>query len=173
MEAALDFIKILVPSVLVLYAMYLTVRSFINKERDEKILNIKMKNAETITPIRLQAYERMVLFLERINPNNLLVRLNKGNLTSSEFQHVLLNEVREEFSHNMSQQLYMSEEAWELVRHAKEEVISLVNNCAQQLNRQSTATDLSRVIFNRLMEEQKEPTATALKYIKEEVRINF
>ena len=173
MEVAIEFAKILLPSGLILYAMYLTIRSFLNKERDEKILEIKTRNAETIVPLRLQAYERMVLFLERISPNNLIIRLNKGQLSSSEFQHVLINEIREEFGHNMSQQLYMSEEAWELVKNAKEEVISLINKSAGELNGQSTAMDLSKVIFNTIVENQIEPTTTALKYVKDEIRSIF
>src|SRR5436305_409786 len=91
-----DFIQILLPAALVLYAMYLTVKSFLDKETERKLIDLKTKNSEIVVPIRLQAYERMCLFLERITPNNLLVRLNDTAYSAMELQQVLLSEIRQE-----------------------------------------------------------------------------
>lgn len=82
MDALIEFGKILIPSALVLYAVYLTVRSFITKEIELKKLEVRTRSIETILPARLQAYERMTLFLERIAPQNLLIRLNSPGFTA-------------------------------------------------------------------------------------------
>ena len=87
MEVILDIVKIVLPAGLVLYAVYLIVRSFIGKEIEKIKLEVRGKSIETVLPNRLQAYERMVLFLERMNPSNLLVRLNTGNYSAREFRN--------------------------------------------------------------------------------------
>ena len=112
MDALVEFIKILVPASVVLYGAYLLVRMFIQKEVDLKKLEVRGKSIETVLPNRLQAYERMALFLERISPQNLLVRLNASGMTSKEFHQLLLSEIRSEYNHNVAQQVYMSENIW-------------------------------------------------------------
>ena len=82
MNALLEFGKLLIPAAIVLYAVYLMVRSFIQREIDLKKLEVRGRSIETILPARLQAYERMVLFLERISPQNLLIRLNNPGLSA-------------------------------------------------------------------------------------------
>ncbi len=147
MEQVLEFAKILVPAGLVLYAMYLTMKSFLNKELEKKMLEIRGKSIETVLPNRLQAYERMCLFLERISPSSLILRLNNGDFTAKEFQHILLNEIREEYNHNVSQQVYMSIEVWELIKNAKEELVTIVNESALKMDEKATAIDLSKQIL--------------------------
>jgi hypothetical protein len=117
MEAIIEFGKILLPASLVLYAVYLTVRSFIHRELESKRMEIRARSIETILPNRLQAYERMCLFLERISPPNLLLRLNNPGYTAREFHKVLLDEIRNEYNHNVSQQIYMSDEVWNMIRN--------------------------------------------------------
>jgi hypothetical protein len=89
MDALIEFIKILVPASVVLYAAYLLVRTFIQKEIELKKLEVRSRSIETVLPNRLQAYERMVLFLERMSPQNLLVRLSTTGMPSREFSPVV------------------------------------------------------------------------------------
>jgi hypothetical protein len=96
MEILEDLVKILLPAAIVLYAMYLTVRAFLNKEFERKLIDIKTKNTDIVLPVRLQAYERMCLFLERISPNNLILRLNNSMLSANELHQLLLAEIREQ-----------------------------------------------------------------------------
>src|SRR5258705_11709525 len=121
MEALIEFGKILIPASLVLYAVYLMVRSFISREIELKKLEVRSRSIETILPARLQAYERMTLFLERVSPQNLLIRLNNPGYSARDFQKILLDDIRSEYNHNASQQIYMSEEVWSKIRNAKED----------------------------------------------------
>jgi len=173
MELVAELIKIILPASLVLWAMYLTVSSFIKKESVEKELAMKAETIKTMLPIRLQAYERMVLFLERISPNNLLIRLNGRAENTLEFQQLMLFEIREEFSHNLSQQVYMSDQAWTLVKNAMHETVALINLSARDLAPNAPALELSKRIFEVILEKNTNPSEEALSVIKHEIRKNF
>lgn len=173
MEAFLEIIKIVLPAALVLYAVYLMVRSFIGKEIEKLKLEIRGKSIETVLPNRLQAYERMTLFLERMNPSNLMVRLNTGNYSAREFQELLLIEIRNEYNHNVSQQVYMSDESWNLIKTAREDLIMTINESIGTLDDKATATDLSRVIIERTAAKEVDPIIHALLFIKSEIRQTF
>lgn len=168
-----DFLKILIPAALVLYAMYLTVKSFLDKEFQQKALSLKSSDREVLLPIRLQAFERMVLFLERITPNNMLLRLNDSRYSAREFQQVLVHEMREEYNHNLSQQVYMSDESWAAVRGAMEEVIAMINQAADELPEDARSIDLSRVVLQKAIDRQLDPTGRALHRLKQEIRTIF
>lgn len=173
MEVLVELLKILIPAALVLYAMYLTVKSFLDKELQKQVVGMRDKNTEVVLPIRLQAYERMVLFLERITPNNLLRRLSSGELSAKELQHVLLHEIREEYSHNLAQQVYMSDECWRSIRHSMEEVIALINQSAEGLSADAKSIELHRKILQNSVDGSIDPTGPALKKVKDEIRQIF
>jgi hypothetical protein len=173
MDALIDFGKILIPASVVLYAAYLVVRSFIQKDIDLKKLDIRGRGIETVLPNRLHAYERMTLFLERMSPQNLLVRLNTGSIPAKEFQQLLLAEVRNEYNHNVSQQIYMSEEVWELIKSAKEDLIVTINDSANDLPDEASSLDLAKKIFEKTIGKTVDPLAHALSEMKREVQRIF
>ena len=173
MDALIEFGKILIPSALVLYAVYLTVRSFITKEIELKKLEVRTRSIETILPARLQAYERMTLFLERIAPQNLLIRLNSPGFTAREFQRVLLDEIRNEYNHNVSQQVYMSEEVWNQVRNAKEDLVMVINDAVSALRAEATSIELSKKIFETIMAKQVDLIGMALSELRKEIQQTF
>ncbi len=173
MDALIEYGKILVPASVVLYAVYLMVRSFINKEIELKKLEIRGRSIETVLPNRLQAYERMCLFLERMSPPNLLLRVNNPVFTAKELHKVLLDEIRNEYNHNVSQQIYMSEEVWNMVRNAKEDLTILINEASQAMAPEATGLDLSRKIFEMTMEKNVEPIGHALTELKKEIQQTF
>ncbi len=129
------------------------VKSFLQSKLDEVVFAIRQKNQETVLPIRLQAYERICLLLERVAPANLVQRLNNGEYTANEFQHILIHEIRNEFNHNGSQQVYVSSEAWTYVTSAVEQVISEINAASNNLKSDATSIDLAKFILE--MESQK------------------
>ena len=172
-QSITELLKILIPAAAVLYGMYLTMQTFLQKQFEQKQVELKQKNSELITPLRLQAYERMTLFLERITPNNLLVRLGNSGIQTLDYQRLILQEIREEFNHNLSQQIYISHQAWEKTRQAMNEVVALVNTSASELPPDADALNLSKRIFERVITESKQPTSEALQFLKEEVQTMF
>ena len=173
MDVVIDFIKILVPASIVLYAVFLMVRSFITKEIEMKRLEVRARSIETVLPNRLQAYERMALFLERVTPQNLLVRLNTVQMPARDFHQLLLSEIRNEYNHNVSQQVDMSEEVWELIKNAKEDLIVCINEAATSTGIDSTSLDLAKKIFEVYMSKTIDPLAHALVELKREIQRTF
>jgi predicted DNA-binding protein (UPF0251 family) len=173
MDALIEFVKILVPASIVLYGAYLLVRMFIQKEINLKRLDVRNKSIETVLPSRLQAYERMALFLERISPQNLLVRLSTTGMTSKEFHQLLLSEIRNEYNHNVAQQVYISEDVWNLIKNAKEDLILSINDAAGEMSMESSSLDLSRKIFEKSINKTVDPIAHALTELKKEIQQIF
>ncbi len=173
MEVIVEILKIALPAGLAIYGMYLVAVSFLKTERDNKLISLKTKNTETILPIRLQAGERICLLLERVTPNNLIRRVNTGNYSAKELHQLLLHEVREEYNHNLSQQLYFSDETWESVRNAIEQVITMINRAAQDLNEEARGIDLNKRIFQLYLEKDNDSISQALKNVKSEIRVYF
>jgi hypothetical protein len=173
MEYIVDLLKIVLPAGLVIYGMYIITVSFLKKEWNQKQLELKTKNTEVILPVRLQAGERLCLLLERITPNSLVRRINQGGLSAAELHIQLISEVREEFNHNLSQQVYFTDETWESIRNAVEQVITLINRAYQDLNKEAVGLDLAKRIFHLSMEQQNDTLAQARKNVKSEIRVYF
>ena len=123
--------------------------------------------------ISLQAFERMMLFLERINPTNLVTRVMTPGLTASQFQALLLQNVREEYEHNMSQQLYITGSTWEMIKSAKEEVLSLINISASKLKQDDDGGMLAREILTSGFPGNADPVQKATINLKKELQEIF
>lgn len=173
MDIIFELLKITLPAIIVCYAVYLIVRTFVLKELEKINMELSYKNTSTTLPIRLQAYERMCLFLERISPSNIIPRLNASGLSAREFQTILLADIREEYNHNLSQQIYMSDKAWDNVKLAMETTISLINEAADGLQDEASNMDLARIIFDKSYQAETSNIKTALYVVKEEIRKLF
>ena len=138
--------------------------------------NKKASQSETIriiTPLRLQAYERIILYLERISPQDIATRLLNPVLTAREFQNTIIQSINEEFNHNYTQQLYVSDETWKKVLLVKENVIRSVKIAFATLPEKATASDLaSRLLEDKEQQVQKEITQ-AIAYLKKEAQSLF
>jgi hypothetical protein len=134
---------------------------------------VNNQDHQTILPLRLQAYERFVLFLERIHPSNLVMRLNNPDLTAMQLQSLLVRTIREEFEYNLSQQLYISGNAWELIKNAKEETIAMINHASSGLSENAQSADLVKKVFEVAISKGKLPVETALEEIKQELQKLF
>jgi len=122
-------------------------------------------------PLRLQAFERMTLFLERINPGKLLIRVSPNSEDKNDYENLLISSIEQEFEHNLTQQIYMSDECWTVIVTAKNATIQIIRR-TNMSDRVDTANKLREVIMNDLMDKQS-PSAVALSYIKNEVKYLF
>lgn len=169
----LEFLKILLPSLLVFFAGYLAIDRLLREEANRRRTEITLGSQKLSLPIRLQAYERVTLFLERISPESLLVRVNEPGMTVHKMQSSLLSNIRAEWEHNLSQQLYISNEAWELVKNAKDNVVKLISISAEKINPKEQSMVLSQSILEKLVELEQHPTAIAIDFLKREVKELF
>lgn len=174
MDQLLSIILIIVPASAVMFGMYLTVKTFVGKEFEKAKLDIKRKNNEILLPNRLSAYERVTLLLERISLSNFVLRVNNPEFNVAMFHQQLLAELRNEFNHNLSQQIYVSNEAWEMVRKAVEETTAVVNHAASLIeDKDARGIELAKAIFNLQAQATHDPNQEALLYVKKELRELF
>ena len=183
----MEFLKIIAPTIVILVVVYIMMREFTKQNskqfdylKDEQQLQkAKMEHdrksitGKTTMPLQFQAYERMLLFLERINPPNLLTRVMKPKITVGIMHASLLATIRDEYEHNMSQQLYISDSAWELVKAAKEDVVRLVNSSSAKFNSDDDANKFAQEIIANGYNNKNNPIDKALSALKEDIRKNL
>lgn len=169
MELVYDILLAVLPGLLVLLTAYFMIRGFLRNDRDRRRAEIIMQGSKVVTPLRLQAYERVVLLLERISLESLIVRTSTQGMSAAQLQGALLATIRSEFEHNLSQQIYVSPQAWEVVKNARSNTTKLINTVADQLPGNAKAMDLSRKLLESVMEMDKEPSRVAIEFVKAEV----
>jgi len=177
MNLALDYLfdlmKILIPSTAIVIVVKVMLSSHFDdlKRRDNLAMSREMK--KDLRPLQMQAYERLILFLERLQPDNLMMRIQKPGMSSRNLHTSMLRAIRQEYEHNMTQQLYVSESAWKLVLLAKDEVTKLVNLSASQVAENGTALDLGNQLLGLVMKLDKIPTDVAIHGLKVEFQSKF
>ena len=141
------------------------------KQSEDKASGVtENSNAKTFFPLQLDAVQRLVLFLERISPNNMVIRLHNPGLPAKAFQQKLLEAIRNEYEHNLAQQVYISSESWEIVKSSKEEVVKIINMAATHLEPTALAGDLGKSIFEITAQLKSQPTDVAIETLKTELR---
>ena len=169
-EFVLDIAKIAIPGVLVLLATYYVLNNLLKNEERNRYYNLRKETAKTLNPIRLTAYERLALFLERIQPDSLLLRVQQNGMKAKELHLALLTTIREEFEHNVTQQIYVSNDVWIVTKNAKESIVQLVNTCASEVPDDLPAIELSKIIIERYGSIETTPVDMALNMLKSEVK---
>jgi hypothetical protein len=169
MELLMDILKITIPALLVLLTAWLVLRAMMKNDQDKRRQELILQTSRTVTPIKLQAYERIVLFLERISLESMLVRVSSPGLSASQLHSALLTTIRSEFEHNLSQQIYMSPQAWEVVRNARSNMIKIINSEIEKMPEKATGMEFSRQLLETIMGLEKEPTRAAIEFIKAEI----
>ena len=173
MNDIFELLKYTVPALLVLLASVITLRIIFRNEEKKRKLELLNSYKDTTLPLRLQAYERMILFLERISPESLVMRVARTDITSSQMQSELISAVRTEFDHNLTQQVYLSTKAWAAIKIARANVIKLINDSASELKPEAAGISLNKRLLEKMMELKTSPVEAAVTYLKKEVRELF
>ncbi len=136
-----------------------------NEEGRRRYLLLKDTQKNTM-PIRLQAYERMALFLERIAIPSLVVRVAPKSTDKSAYENLLIQSIEKEFEHNLSQQIYLSDECWNVIKAAKSATIQMIRKAG--MSETDSADKLREDVLTETMDKPS-PSATALSFIKKEI----
>ena len=142
-------------------------------EQRKQLYEVRKENQKATTPLRLQAYERIVLFLERISPENLVLRVHKPGMSAKLLQANLIITIKTEFEHNVAQQIYISSSSWEVVKKVKEDIIRAINIAADNLDDNATGVELGQKLFEVMSKLEKSPTHVAIGILKNEIRQLF
>lgn len=158
------------------FVFFKVVKTYFDNEQKKLLLQMKIdehkESFAVVTPIRLQAYERMALYLERISPNSLILRCFRPGMDIKALQTAMTKNIRDEWEHNLSQQVYIGAEAWNRIREAKEEMINLINASAVKLPPDADPSSLAGAIFESVA-KSKIPTDEAIEYMKNEIQERF
>ncbi len=165
-----EIVKLVLPSLMVLAAVHMLLKRFFDNDQKLRLLELKKSAQPTVLPLRFNAYERVCIFLERISPNNVVMRTHQSGISARDLQSALLTTIRTEYDHNLSQQVYMSAASWEQVKNAKEEVIKIINLAMSSIPDNASGIELSKHIFELAARGDIYPTQRAIDVIKAEIR---
>ena len=160
-------------SISIIIIVYLFLKRQSQKEQVISEVELKKQRQEFFLPNRVDAYERAILLMERLHPNSLVMRLNNPSLPAKIMHAEFLRTIREEFDHNITQQLFISPIAWKLLRDSKEELVKLINLAASQVQENATAIELSAKIFELVAQLEKLPSEVATEFLKKEFQELF
>ncbi len=173
MTVFLEILKYTIPSVVLLITVWLFLRTWSRQEDKRRKHEFNMHLKDDVLPVRMQAYERVILFMERIAPESILMRLNRKGMTAEQLQAELQNSIRHEYEHNLSQQTYISTEGWQRVQTARNQIVKIINESAAELNEGASGASLGKLILEKVMELKTPPTQAAVDYLKQEVNELF
>jgi hypothetical protein len=111
----------------------------------------------------------MVLFLERISPAQLVFRVKRNDMSPAQFQNALILTIREEYEHNIAQQIYLSADAWNMIRNAKEDIVRLINTTFIDMDQKAGANEMAQSILEKWSQQEKNTAQAAIVFLKEEV----
>ncbi|MBO6306400.1 MAG: hypothetical protein J6M55_02725 [Paludibacteraceae bacterium] len=172
----ITILLIILTIVVTIFGFWLIQYSQFRNEEKKRQWELKRESQKTISPIRLRAYERLALLLERTTPEHMLVELQKTNpdalvsWTVMQVQQYLLQTIRAEFDHNQSQQVYVSNEVWEMIINARNQMAAFVIGMAAQLPEGATAQLYAQTLLNAYHANGVTPSERALEALKDEAK---
>ncbi|MDB5010392.1 MAG: hypothetical protein JWQ06_1181 [Mucilaginibacter sp.] len=146
----LDILKYTVSGLGVVWIAFYLLKPYLDRSENIQLVELKKTISHQTLPLRLQAYERVVLFIERVNPANLLIRLNGPGYSAAELYSLIVAEIRNEYQHNVSQQIYVNARAWAVVKRIKDDTINIATNAVKALPENATGLELSKIILAHL-----------------------
>ena len=173
MDALLTALIVLLSSGGIILTAYYLLRRETDREKLNLQLELRKSRQEYFLPNRVEAYQRSILYLERINLNSLIMRLHNPGLPARAMQAELLKTIRDEYDHNVAQQLFVSPQGWKMLRDSKEETIKIINIAGNQMTATSTGMDLSAKIFEIVAEIGELPSEITVNYLKGELQELF
>lgn len=167
----LEILKYTLPALIMLTVTYMIVSKFLTEQTARKQLALFHETQNITIPLRLQAYERLALYIERITPRNLLNRVYQKDMNVAVYEAMLVQAIKSEYDHNLAQQIYVSRLVWQTVSGVKEQEINIINTMARQLNPEAPAKDLHKALLEYILsDEGEQPTEVALQIITDESR---
>ncbi len=163
----ISYVAYLLPAIVVGLVAYYFFKGHTANEEGRRRYLVQKEAQNKVLPMRLQAYERLTLLLERIDPNKLLIRVKPFSDEISKYEELLINNIEQEFEHNVTQQIYITPECWNLVNAAKNATIHIIRQATMH-EKDGTADSMREYLLRNFMEEIT-PSQKALAYIKKEV----
>lgn len=159
------------PALIVFTTCYLLIKQFLKNKEQLELLAIQKSTAVSVLPLKLQAYERLILFFERIHIPNLVARVRTKKMSSGDLHAALMIAIQQEFEHNVTQQMYVSDQLWEIVRLAKQEVFNQMDHVMVSTAFSEDAETFSRALIEHFTKYEFDPTRKAIHALKQEAKL--
>ncbi|MEX0996527.1 MAG: hypothetical protein WDZ45_05735 [Flavobacteriaceae bacterium] len=163
----LSYFAYLLPAIVVGVVAYYFFKGHTANEEGRRRFLLQKEAQKNMLPLRLQAYERFTLFLERIAPNKLMVRITPFSEDVEEYEKLLTKSIEQEFDHNIAQQIYVTNDCWNMINAAKNATIQIIRKAAMN-EKVDSANKLRETIIQHFMDETS-PSQKAMLYLKQEV----
>ena len=163
----IEILAYTIPSLITGGVAYFLFQSHFKDQQKTRLWLIQRDNQKIALPLRLQAYERMTLFMERIHPSQLMVRINPISTNKNDYENYIIAHIEQEFEHNIAQQIYISDKCWTVILTAKNATVQMIRNAAKN-EKVTNADELRTFVITELLEKTS-PITTALSFIKNEV----
>jgi hypothetical protein len=167
----LGYLSYLIPSIIVGVIAFYFFKTFVDHQKEMQYMELRKENRSEVLPLRLQAFERLVLFLERISPGQLLSRIKPVGENKYDYENLLIASIEQEFEHNLVQQVYVSQKCWDAIKASKNSTISLIRKTAMS-DKITSAQKLREVVLTELF-ERSSPSDTGIAFLKNEIRQLF
>ena len=167
----LEVLKLTIPALIVFLTAYYILKTYLENQYRLKMAEIKQGQIQTTLPLKLQAYERLSMLCERIAIPNLLLRIRKDGMTAGELQVSLLLAIQQEYEHNITQQVYVSGQLWEIIKMARDEAVNVVALVAEKVGPRADGRELAQALFNIVNQRDAMAVEKALLAIKKEAAI--
>ncbi|WP_322965225.1 DUF7935 family protein [Psychroflexus curvus] len=171
MTEILNYLAYLLPALIAGGIGYYFFNTYVEHQKEMQYLELRKENRSEVLPLRLQAFERLILLLERISPGQLLARVKPVGEDKYDYQNLLIASIEQEFEHNLVQQVYVSQRCWDAVKASKNSTISLIRNTTIS-DKITDAQKLREVILTDLIEKST-PSDTGIAFLKNEIKKLF
>lgn len=171
--AIFEILKFTIPALIMFWAVRSLFKEFLQGQQQMRLMEIRQQTSNTTLPLRLQAYERLSLFCERISIPNLVMRLKTEGMQASALRVALMMAVQQEFEHNLTQQVYVSEKLWEIIKLSRTDTVNVISSVAEGVDPKADANDLVKALFRTIEEREGSPLLTAQAAIKKEAGLLF
>jgi hypothetical protein len=170
LSVILEIIKITIPALIVFLTVYYLMKGFFQNQRALKQMEIRQAGQKQTIPLKLQAYERLALFCERIAIPNLLLRLREEGMSARNLRISMLLNIQQEFEYNLTQQVYVSEQLWEIIKLARDETVNIINEVQQEMPADADAKQFAGTLL-QLLENKSTGLDKAQVAIKKEASL--
>ncbi|MEM9920890.1 MAG: hypothetical protein AAF990_22515 [Bacteroidota bacterium] len=171
LSTILEIIKVTVPALIVFLTVYYLLKQFMEGQYKVRMLEFKQNQQKTTIPLRLQAYERLSLFCERINIPGLVLRLRSEGMTAAQLRLTMMIAIQKEFEHNITQQVYVSDNLWKIIKIARDDVLNIINLIYNDTDPSQDAHEFGKAMFAFLESRDVIPLDKALEAIKKEAAL--
>lgn len=171
METALEILKYILPALIVFATVYFMMKRYLDMQYSTQVLKFKQDQAKNMLPVKLQAYERMAMFCERISLDNLSYRLSSQNSDAKSMGNAMMIAIQQEYEHNMSQQVYVSEKLWQIITLAKDQTQNIISTALNDASVGSSPAALVQKTMDLQKQMGGDPIQTAKRAIKKEIDI--